>query len=89
MGMEISWLNVRCSIFILVKFVRVWEEFVLFEMILMWFGFGYMFYGFEFRLGGFVCMSVELDGEEYFYGGLIMIFEFEREVFFEVNWEGD
>ncbi len=89
MGMEISRLNVRRSIFILAKPPRVWQEFASFETISKWFGLGHTLHIFEPKLGGRVRMSVELAGVEHFYGGPITIFEPEREISFEVNWEGE
>lgn len=88
MGMEISLLNVRRSIFINALPKRVWSEFATFKTISEWFGLGHKLHEFEPKLGGQVRMSVEIDGDERFYGGPILIFDTEKEVSFEVNWEG-
>lgn len=88
MGLEISLLNVRRSIFINALPGRVWNEFATFEKISNWFGLGHKLHVFEPKLGGRVRLSVEIDGEEQFYGGPITVYEHEREVSFEVNWDG-
>ncbi len=38
-------------------------------------------------MGGKVQLSVEIDGEERFYGGSVLVFEPEREVSFESQWQ--
>lgn len=87
MGLQISLLNVRRSILIQAPPGRVWQEFESFERIAAWLGHGHELHVFEPELGGQVDMSVEMDGERRHYGGRVLIFEPEREVSFESNWE--
>lgn len=87
MGLVIGLLNVRRSILIQATPERVWEEFESFERIGAWLGRGHTLHVFEPRRGGEVDMSVEIDGERRHYGGPVLIYEREREVSFESNWE--
>lgn len=89
MGITISHLNVRRSSLIRAQPARVWQEFESFERIAAWFGRGHELHQFEPRLGGSVEMSVEQQGEKRHYGGPIRVWEPEREVTFESNWEGE
>ena len=88
MGISISLLNVRRSILIKAYPARVWLEFGSFESVAAWFGRGHELHQFECKLGGAVDMSVEIEGEKRHYGGPIIVWEPEREVTFESNWEG-
>lgn len=88
MGIKLSLLHVRRSILIQAPPARVWQEFESFERFSAWFGRGHELHQFEPRLSGPVDMSVELDGEKRHYGGPIIVWEPEREVTFENNWEG-
>ena len=87
MGIQISLLNVRRSILIKAPPARVWQEFESFERIAAWFGRGHELHQFEPELGGSVEMSVVMEGEKRHYGGPIIVWEPEREVSFESNWE--
>ena len=87
MGMEISLLNVRRSILIQASPERVWEEFGSFERIAAWLGQGHELHVFEPRLNGRVDMSVEIDGQRRHYGGPVLVYDPQREVSFESNWE--
>lgn len=88
MGITVSPLNVRRSILIQASPARVWREFESFEGVSTWFGRGHELHQFEPGLAGGVDMSVEIEGEKRHYGGPIIIWEPEREVTFESNWEG-
>jgi uncharacterized protein YndB with AHSA1/START domain len=88
MGLTISLLNVRRSIFIQASPERVWQEFTSFERIAAWFGRGHELHRFEPKLGGQVEMSVVIDGEARHYGGPVVGFEPQREISFESNWTG-
>ena len=87
MGISISLLNVRRSILIRAYPARVWREFESFERVAGWFGRGHELHQFEPKLGGRVDMSVEIEAEKRHYGGPIIIWEAERELTFESNWE--
>ena len=87
MTLQISPLHVRRSILIKATPDRVWQEFESFERIAAWLGQGHELHVFEPRLGGQVDMSVEIDGERRHYGGHVLVFEPEREVSFDSNWE--
>jgi len=87
LGLQISTLNVRRSIFIQADPARVWQEFGSFDRIHAWLGRGHQLHRFEPRLGGSVEMSVELDGKRRHYGGRVLVFDPEHEVSFESNWE--
>ena len=87
MGMEISRLNVRRSILIQASPARVWQEFRSFDSIAAWLNRGHELHTFEPMVGGRVAMSVEIEGERRHYGGPVLIFEAEREVSFESQWE--
>ena len=87
MGMEIGLLNVRRSILIQASPKRVWEEFGSFERIAAWLGRGHELHVFEPRLNGRVDMSVEIDGKRRHYGGPVLVYDPQREVSFESNWE--
>ena len=43
---------------------------------------------FEPKLGGQVELSVEIGGKRHYFGGAVLVFEREREVTFESNWQG-
>jgi uncharacterized protein YndB with AHSA1/START domain len=85
--MEIGLLNVRRSILIQASPERVWEEFGSFERIAAWLGRGHELHVFEPRLNGRVDMSVEIDGQRRHYGGPVLVYDPQREVSFESNWE--
>ncbi len=87
MGMEIGLLNVRRSILIRASPKRVWEEFGSFERMAAWLGRGHELHVFEPRLNGRVDMSVEIDGKRRHYGGPVLVYDPQREVSFESNWE--
>ncbi len=87
MGMEIGLLNVRRSILIQASPKRVWEEFGSFERIAAWLGRGHELHVFEPRLNGRVDMSVEIDGQRRHFGGPVLVYDPQREVSFESNWE--
>ena len=87
MGIEVSLLNVRRSILIQASPERVWREFQSFERISAWFGRGHQLHTFEPRLNGRVVMSVELGGKRQRFGGSVIVYEPEREMTFENNWE--
>ncbi len=88
MGIKLSLLHVRRSILIQAPPARVWQEFESLERFSAWFGRGHELHQFEPRLSGPVDLSVEFDGAKRHYGGPIIVWEPEREVTFENNWEG-
>ena len=88
MGIRISPLHVRRSILIQAPPARVWQEFESFERFTAWFGRGHELHEFEARLGSAVDLSIEKEGENRHYGEPILVWEPEREVTFESNWEG-
>lgn len=87
MGIEIGLLHVRRSIFIQASPARVWQEFGSFERIAAWLGRGHRLHRLEPRISGEVDMSVEIEGKRRHYGGRVLVFEPEREITFECNWE--
>ena len=87
MGLTIGSLYVRRSILCEVSPARVWREFETFERISAWLDLGHQLHVFESRVGGDVKMSVEIDGERRYYGGCVLVFDPEREVSFESQWE--
>ena len=88
MGTTIGLLSVRRSILIHASPARVWQEFGSFERFAAWFGRGHTLHRFDPTLGSQVDLSVVLDREERHFGGPIIVWEPEREVTFESNWEG-
>jgi uncharacterized protein YndB with AHSA1/START domain len=87
MGIQISLLHVRRSIFIDATPERVWQEFTTFERIAAWLGRGHQLHAFEPRVGGNVDLSVEIDGVRRHFGGTVLIFDAPGEVTFESNWQ--
>jgi uncharacterized protein YndB with AHSA1/START domain len=87
MGIQISALNVRRSIFINAAPARVWREFQSFETITAWFGRGHTLHALDVRVGGEGAFSVEVKGERRGYGGKIIVLDPERELTMEWNWE--
>jgi uncharacterized protein YndB with AHSA1/START domain len=87
MGLTIGSLHVRRSILCEGSPARVWQEFETFERISAWLNLGHELHVFESRVGGDVKMSVEIDGERRYYGGRVLVFDPEREVSFESQWE--
>lgn len=87
MGLEIGRLHVRRSILIQASPGRVWQEFESFERIAAWLNLGHTLHVFEPMVGGKVAMSVEVDGVARHYGGAVLVYEPEREVSFESQWE--
>lgn len=88
MGIAISQLHVRRSIFICASPERVWSEFDSLNRMAAWFGTGQTLERFEPLLGGQVELSVEIDGARRAFGGPIVIWEPAREVTIENNWKG-
>lgn len=87
MGLAIGSLHVRRSILCNASPTRVWQEFESFERISAWLNLGHKLHAFEPRVGGMVEMSVEMEGKRRHYGGPVLLFEPEREVSFESQWE--
>lgn len=86
MGIAIGALHVRRSILIQASPSRVWQEFESSERIKRWFSLGHTVHRFDPRVGGEVEMSVEIQGEQRYYGGAVLVYETEREVTFESQW---
>lgn len=87
MGIQISHLHLRRSVFIQAPPARVWDEFLSFERLAGWFGRGHTLERYEPGLGGRVALSVEIDGAAHRYGGPILVFDEARELSWENNWE--
>jgi uncharacterized protein YndB with AHSA1/START domain len=86
MGMVIGPLHVRRSILIEAPARRVWQEFTSSDRIKSWLNLGHVVHRFEPRVGGEVEMSVEIDGEDRYYGGRVLVVEPEHELSFESQW---
>jgi uncharacterized protein YndB with AHSA1/START domain len=90
MGLAIGHLNVRRSTFINATPQRVWQEFTTQEKLKAWFGRGHALHTFEPKLDGKVEMSVEHNfgagPERRGYGGQVIVWDAEREVSAEINW---
>ena len=87
MGITIGLLQVRRSILIRAAPARVWQEFESFDRFAAWFGRGHELHRYEPEPGSVVDLSVEIDGERRHFGGPILVWEPEREVTFESNWQ--
>lgn len=86
MGIQIGALHVRRSILIQAPPTRVWQEFESQERIKNWFNLGHTVHKFEPRAGGLVEISVESAGEQWYFGGRVLIWEPNDEVTFENQW---
>ena len=86
MGLDISKLNVRRSVFIQAPPERVWREFETAERIAAWLDRGHKLHSIDPREGGLVDMSVELDGKRRHYGGPILVFDAPHEMSLELRW---
>jgi len=80
-------LHVRRSILIDALPGQVWEEFTSFEKIHAWLGHGHELHSFEYALGGEVRFSVQIDGEQRFFGGPVCVLDEAKELTFENQWE--
>ncbi|MFP6655420.1 MAG: SRPBCC domain-containing protein, partial [Myxococcota bacterium] len=87
MGLVTGSLHVRRSILCKASPARVWQEFETFEQISTWLNLGHELHEFEPRVGGTVKMSVEMNGKRRHYGGRVLVYEPEREVSFDSQWE--
>ena len=87
MPLTIGSLNVRRSILCNAAPAQVWQEFESFERISGWLNLGHQLHIFEPHVGGNVRMSVEVAGARRHYGGTVLIYESEREVSFESQWD--
>lgn len=87
MGLTIGPLHVRRSILIAASPTRVWEEFTGLERIGAWLGRGHTLHRLDGRVGGTADLSVEIDGEQRHFGGAVLVFESDRELSFESNWQ--
>jgi len=89
MGVAISPLHVRRSVFIESTPERVWREFETFERIRAWLGLGHTLHALEPRQGGSAEFSVDVDGVRHRFGGPILVFEPARELSIAINWDGE
>ncbi len=89
MGIEIGPLHVRRSGFIEAGPARVWQELTSQDRLAAWYGQGHTLERFEPELGSDVRLSVDIDGEVVHFGGRLLVFEADRELTYESNWEGD
>ncbi len=87
MGLEIGKLYVRRSIFIEASPARVWKEFESFDRLSLWLNLGHTLHEFDTEVGGNVKMSVNVEGKDRFYGGTVLVFDPEREISFESQWQ--
>lgn len=87
MGLTIGPLYVRRSILIAATPTRVWEEFADFDRIRAWLGMGHTLHRLDLSVGGTADLSVEINGNERHFGGAVLVFEPERELSFESNWQ--
>ena len=88
MGIEIGPLHVRRSGFVAASPHRVWQECASHERLAAWFGRGHALEHFEPTVGSDVRLSVDIDGDVARFGGRLIVFEAERELTYESNWEG-
>ena len=86
MGMTIGPLCVRRSILIAATPTQVWNEFADFERICAWLGKGHTLHRLDLEVGGTAKLSVEINGEELYFGGAVVVLEPEQELSFESNW---
>jgi len=84
--MKIGPLHVRRSILIDAQPDRVWQEFETPERLMKWLSLGHVLHKIEPRVGGEVEMSVEIDGQQRFFGGRVLVCEPQRELSFESQW---
>lgn len=87
MGLAVGSLHVRRSTFIEASPQVVWQHFATEDSIKVWLDQGHTVHTFEPVLGGKVRMSAEIDGERRTYGGAIVVWEPEREVSLESQWD--
>ena len=87
MGMVIGPLHVRRSVLIDASPSRVWQEFESSDRIKAWLNLGHVVHKFEPSVGGTVEMSVEIESEERYYGGRVLVVEPQRELSFESQWQ--
>ncbi len=88
MRIEIGPLHLRRSGFIDASPARVWQEFETQDRLAVWFGRGHALEAFEPREGSDIRLSVEIDGQVERFCGRVVVFEPERELSYESNWEG-
>ena len=86
MGTTVGALHVRRSIFIQASPERVWQEFESADRIKAWLNLGHTIHRLEPHVGGEFEMSVEIDGEQRYFGGQVLTFEPAREVTFASQW---
>ncbi len=87
MGLTISTLHVRRSIFINASPTKVWREFESSDRIKGWLNLGHVVHKFDPQVGSDVEMSVNINGEERHFGGPVLIVEPQLELSFESQWE--
>jgi uncharacterized protein YndB with AHSA1/START domain len=85
--MSIGALYVRRSILVEAPPSRVWQEFESFDRIDAWLGSGHRIHTFEPWVDGQAEFSVVIDGEFRHFGGPLLVFEADRELSFESNWQ--
>ena len=88
MGIEIGALHVRRSGYLEASPERVWAECATQDRLAAWFGRGHTLERFEPEIGSAVRLSVEIDGRTEHFGGRLLVFEPQREISYESNWEG-
>ena len=86
MGMQISQLNVRHSIYISTPQRHVWSEFETFERFQAWYSTGHELETYEPKTSGLIEQNVTINGIEHPLGGVINVFAAEEEISFSYNW---
>lgn len=89
MGIEIGPLHIRRSGYLAAPPARVWQELTSRERLAAWYGHGHTIERFEPVVGSTVRMSVQIDGKTEHFGGTLVVYEPERELTYESNWEGE
>jgi len=79
-------MHVRRSVQVEAPPDRVWQEFESFERLQGWLNLGHTLHKFEPRVGGKVELSVNVEGEQRFFGGTVLAYDAGRELSFENQW---
>ncbi|MGI9595488.1 MAG: SRPBCC family protein [Acidimicrobiales bacterium] len=87
MGLSISTLHVRRSIFINASPSVVWRSFEDQASVMAWLDAGHTVHSFDPQVGGVVEMSIPSDGGRVFFGGEVLVVDPERELSLQVQWK--
>jgi len=80
-------LHVRRSVFINAAPARVWQEFESAEQVMSWLNLGHTIHKFDPHLGGQADLSVDIDGEQRYFGGRVLVYEPGRELTISSQWQ--